>query len=135
MEKLSKERFKEILKLVIESPDKLIRGISKIELISFAQEIAQQSKSEAETEDNVGKIDEITQLKEELLNFQEKLKAKEGQITELMRNMEESSKNLKDSEDRIESLNYQYREILPRVNKYRIWCIILLVAVILQWIF
>lgn len=138
MEKLSKERFDEILKLVTESPDKLNRGVTKAELISFAQELSQKNAEEISCDtDERGDNgpDEITKLRETLSECQENLKTEIKKNEELVKNLENSNKTLVKSENQIEALNNQYREILPRVNKYRVWCIILIVAVILQWIF
>lgn len=138
MEKLSKERFDEILKLVTESPDKLNRGVTKAELISFAQELSQKNTEEISC-DTIERSDdgpdEITKLRETLLECQENLKTEIKKNEGLAKNLEDSIKTLVENENQIEALNNQYREILPRVNKYRVWCIILIIAVILQWIF
>lgn len=138
MEKLSKERFDEILKLVTESPDKLNRGVTKSELISFAQELSQKNTEEisCDTEERGDDgPDEITKLRETLSECQESLKTEIKKHEELVKTLGDSDKALAERDNQIEALNNQYREILPRVNKYRIWCIILIVAVILQWIF
>lgn len=137
--KLSKERFEEIQKLAVETPEKLSK-VKKDELIDFAQDLIQvngnseERISELEKQVMLGKknYDKVKSDLDQQIEFLEVANKKNTELSEKLTNLCDAEIS---STGQTKLVREQYERAITLLTRYRVLSWILIIFIIIGLIF